>query len=92
MTTPTEFRNQILSKAAEDGEFRGSLLSDPAAAISSELGISIPDGLNIQVHEDGQNVVNLVLPPKRELAKEELEQVAGGLLYDDDFEPGSDTW
>ena len=36
MTTATELKTQILSKAEEDGEFRARLIADPKAAISAE--------------------------------------------------------
>ncbi len=78
MTTENKYHNQILSKASEDDDFRTSLLEDPAAAVSTELGIEMPDGLTINVHEDSQNVVNLVLPPKTELSADELDRTIGG--------------
>ncbi len=83
MTTGKEYHDQILAKASEDDDFRASLLEDPVAAVSSELNVDLPDELTINVHEDGQNVVNLVLPPKKRLAEDELAQVAGGQLLDD---------
>ncbi len=88
MTTENKYHNQILEKAAEDDAFRASLLEDPAAAVSSELGVDVPDGLTISVHEDSQNVVNLVLPPRTELSAEELEQAAGGTIGN----PNIDYW
>ena len=33
MTTATEMKTKLLTKAAEDGEFRAHLLADPKAAI-----------------------------------------------------------
>ena len=36
MTTATELKTKLLSKAAEDGDFRTRLLTDPRATISTE--------------------------------------------------------
>ena len=78
MTTATEMRAQILTKAEEDGDFRSLLIADPKAAISSETGTTIPDGFDVVVHEDSATTVHLVLPPSPELTEAEMEAVAGG--------------
>ena len=79
MTTATEMRTQILNRASEDGEFRALLIEDPKSAISAEVGVTIPDGFNVEVHEDSANTVHLVLPPSPQLTEAELERVAGGV-------------
>ena len=90
MTTATELRNQILSKAAEDGEFRALLIADPKAAISAEIGADIPDVFNVAVHEDSATTAHLVLPPSPELTDAELEMVAGGgSLWEDKVAPNA---
>jgi hypothetical protein len=78
MTTATELKTQILSKAAEDGDFRTRLLTDPRAAISAETGVTIPEGFNVAVHEDSATTAHLVLPPSPALTEAEMESVAGG--------------
>ena len=78
MTTATEMKDRILSKAAEDSEFRARLIADPKAAIASETGATIPEGFDVAVHEDSATILNLVLPPSSELTEAELENVAGG--------------
>lgn len=78
MTTATELKAQILSKAAEDGDFRARLIDDPKGAISSETGTTIPDGFNIVVHEDSATTAHLVLPPSDKLTEAELKTAAGG--------------
>ncbi len=87
ITKSADFRNQILSKASEDGEFRTRLLEDPTTVIGGELDVNLPDALEIQVHEDGPNVVNLVLPAKVQLGDSELANISGG-VHDHDF----DAW
>ena len=83
MTTATELKDQILSKAAEDGEFRARLIADPKAAISAETGTPIPDGFDLVVHEDSATTAHLVLPSSGELSEAEMKSVAGGVGYAD---------
>ncbi len=78
MTTATEVKDRILSKAEEDGDFRARLIADPKAAISAEIGAAIPDGFDVAVHEDSATTAHLVLPPSPALTDAELEAVAGG--------------
>ena len=78
MTTATEMRARILSKAVEDSEFRTHLIADPKAAIASEVGTAIPDGFDVLVHEDSPTTAHLVLPPSPKLTEAEMEAVAGG--------------
>ena len=77
MTTAAELKAQILSKAEEDGEFRARLIADPKAAISSEMGVAMPDGFDVAVHEDSATTAHLVLPPSPQLSEAELAQVSG---------------
>ena len=78
MTTATELKTKILTKAAEDGEFRTRLIADPRAAISAETGVTIAEGFNVVVHEDSGTTAHLVLPPSPALTEADLEMVAGG--------------
>ena len=77
MTTATELKTKILTKAAEDGDFRTRLLTDPRATISTELGMTIPEGFDVAVHEDSGTTAHLVLPPSPALTEAELMAVAG---------------
>ena len=79
MTTASEMRDAILSRAAEDGDFRARLMADPKAAIAAETGATIPEGFDVAVHEDSATTAHLVLPPSPELTDAELEMAAGGL-------------
>ena len=83
MTTATELKTRILSKADEDGDFRARLIADPKAAISAETGATIPDGFDVVVHEDSATTAHLVLPPSPELTGAELQAAAGG--YDNNW-------
>ena len=74
MKSGAEMRDHILGKAAEDAEFRTRLIADPKAALNEELGMKLPDGFAISVHEDSSTHVNLVLPPTDGLDPAALEQ------------------
>ena len=78
MTTATEMKTRILTRASEDGDFRARLIADPKSAISSEIGMAIPEGFDVVVHEDSGTTAHLVLPPSPELTEAELEHAAGG--------------
>ena len=78
MTTATELKTKILSKAAEDGDFRTRLLTDPRAAISAETGVTVPEGFHVAVHEDSGTTAHLVLPPSPALTEADLTMAAGG--------------
>ena len=78
MTTATEMRNRILSRAAEDGAFRAHLLADPKTTIATEIGTTMPEGFEVIVHEDTATTTHLVLPPSPQLTEAEMERVAGG--------------
>ena len=79
MTTATEMRDRILTRADEDDEFRARLIADPKAAISSETGATVPDGFDIVVHEESATMAHLVLPPSPKLTEAELEEATGGI-------------
>ena len=78
MTTATELKTRILTRASEDADFRARLVADPKSAISAETGTVIPDGFDVVVHEDGATTAHLVLPPSPELTEAEMEMAAGG--------------
>ncbi len=91
MATSNEYQNQILARAAEDDDFRNQLMDNASAAIASELNVEVPSELTINVHEDGRNVVNLVLPPKVELDQSQMDSIAGG-TDDTIMDPDEQLW
>ena len=82
MKTPNEMRMEILGKAADDADFRAKLLNDPNAAIADELGVTLPDGFKVEVHEEGADVAHLVLPPNAALDEQTLAQAHGADMWD----------
>ena len=77
MKNPDEIRAHIIGKATEDETFRSKLLSDPKSSIEEELGITIPDGVTVQVHENTTQHVHLVLPRTGKLSEKELTAAGG---------------
>ncbi len=84
MTTAKDFQDRIIQRAAEDDDFRARLTSDPTATVGAELNVELPEGLTINVHEDGSDTVNLVLPPKTQLGEGDLQSISGGSWHDPD--------
>jgi len=82
--TVEEIRAEIIQKASENEAFRAELLADPKAAIERELGVAIPEGFKIGVHEDNIMSINLVLPPA-ELSEADLSAVVAGSQAWQDF-------
>ena len=79
MRSEAEVRAHIAMKAAEDDEFRARLIADPRATVEDEAGIRFPDGYRIHVHEESATDAHVVLPPKPELSREQLDHIAGGM-------------
>lgn len=80
---------QIIARAVADRDFRARLLADPRAAILGEFGITLPQRMNLEVHENGGNVVHLVLPVVH-LTEAELELVAAGQGDEHEEDPYAD--
>ncbi len=79
MRNGNEALNQIVEKSALDADFRQRLIADPKATISDELGVTLADSMNIEIHESDMQTVHLALPPATDLSDEQLEAVAAGL-------------
>ena len=79
MKSAEEMRCLLTEKAVEDSAFRQQLVSDPRSVIQQEFGITIPDNIQIKVHESDMSTVHLALPPSSVLNEEQLQAVAAGL-------------
>lgn len=82
-------QGRIALRADRDPAFRQALLSDPPAAIKTELGIELPADLKIKVVEQDTDTLVLILPRRDSLAtlRASLPQrrpsVGGALSLDD---------
>ena len=79
MRSGDEMLKQIVDKSALDTDFRQQLLEDPKTTISNELGVTIPDSMNIIIHESDMQTVHLALPPDPNITEEQLEAISAGL-------------
>jgi hypothetical protein len=83
MPSRVEAERRLRERADADPAFRADLIADPKAAIESEFGVPVPDGVNVQVHEESLSELHLVLPVSSDdLSDAELEAVSGGGIYD----------
>ncbi len=78
MGSEAQVKAHIAMKATEDDDFRTRLVADPRATVEAETGLRFPDGYRIHVHEESAADAHLVLPPRPELSKEQLDRIAGG--------------
>ena len=54
--------SDLIKRAWEDAGFKRALLEDPRATIEKALGITLPTGLNLHIHEQTPTDLHLVLP------------------------------
>ena len=54
--------SDLIKRAWQDAEFKRQLLSDPRATLEGALGVSLPAGLNVYIHEQTPTDLHLVLP------------------------------
>ena len=79
MRSGDQMLQQITEKSAIDPDFRSQLLSDPKTTICEELDITMPDSMQIVVHESNMQTVHLALPPDPHITEEQLEAISAGL-------------
>ncbi|MCY4155244.1 MAG: NHLP leader peptide family RiPP precursor [Gammaproteobacteria bacterium] len=77
MQSAEDMRRQLTEKAVNDDDFRALLISDPKGAIAQELGVELPDEINVNVHESNADTLHLALPVS-EISEEQLEAIAAG--------------
>ncbi|MDE0459431.1 MAG: NHLP leader peptide family RiPP precursor [Chromatiales bacterium] len=79
MQSAEDMRRHLTEKAVENLEFRQQLLADPKSVIQQEFGVTIPDSINVVVHESDMQTVYLALPPNPVMDEEQLEAISAGL-------------
>ena len=78
MKKATEAADSLLSRAAEDTDFRERLLANPKETIEREFGVTLPADHEIHVHDETDAVTHLVLPPRSRFSAEEREAARTG--------------
>ncbi|SFG13673.1 NHLP leader peptide domain-containing protein [Desulfotomaculum arcticum] len=77
-TPRKEFKQQIILKAQSDKDFKKALVDNPKETLG-QLGVQVPEEVEVRVLEESAKVVYLVLPYNPdELTDEQLNTVAGG--------------
>lgn len=79
MRSGEEMLKQIVDKSAVDATFRQQLIADPRNTIIAELGVTLPESMNIVVHESDMQNVHIAIPPDPQITEEQLEAVSAGL-------------
>ncbi len=79
MQSAEDMRVHLTDKAATDSAFRAQLIADPKGVMNQEFGISVPDNIDIVVHESDMRTVHLALPPDPVMDEEQLEAISAGL-------------
>lgn len=76
-----DLSTRVSERVAADPAFRAYLITDPRAAISSVLGVVIPEGVEITVHESTPTHVHLALPPYEPASDDDLGAISGGSTW-----------
>ena len=79
-----EIERRLIEKSLADNAFRQRLLEDPRATMEQELGVRLPEEVQVRAVEETADTIYLVLPSSSslgeggELSDRELGAVAGG--------------
>lgn len=69
---------QLIAKCWSDDSFKQKLMSDPKSVLK-ENGVDIPEGLEVKMVENTDNVFHLVIPAKPDgLSDENLDKLGAG--------------
>lgn len=80
--TREEIEKAAITKAWKDENFKKDLMEKPHKALS-QLGVNVPEKIEIKVVEESAKLLYLVLPVNPdELTDESLDNVAGGSCKD----------
>lgn len=61
---PRDYINaEFISRAWRDQDFRAALLRDPRAVVEQELGVRLPEHIQIQIHQETPDTLHFILPP-----------------------------
>ena len=68
----------LVSRAAEDSDFRERLLQNPRETIETEFGVTLAEDHEIRVHEESYTATHVVLPPRSKLSEAERQAARTG--------------
>ncbi|MXX30567.1 MAG: NHLP leader peptide family natural product precursor [Gammaproteobacteria bacterium] len=70
---------QIIEKSSLDDDFRQALMADPKSTICDELGITMPESMNVVIHQSDMHTGHVALTPDPNITEEQLEAISAGL-------------
>jgi Nitrile hydratase, alpha chain len=77
-----DLEDRLVARAWADEAFRERLKADPRSAVAEEVGITLPESIEIEVLEETPQKGYLVIPANRVVISDELlEAASGGELY-----------
>ena len=83
-TGRADIERRLIEGSLRDESFRQRLLEDPRAAMEQELGVRLPEEVQVRAVEETADTIYLVLPSAsrvgevEELSDRDLDRVAGG--------------
>ena len=88
-----DFEEKLIRMAQSNREFKKALVEN-SKNILEQIGVQIPEDIEIRVVEESAKLVYLVLPfNSDELTDEQLDSVAGGgNVWDDLKKVGDEVW
>ncbi len=78
MKRPMDADDLLVSRAAEDSDFRERLLRRPRETVETEFGVTLAEDHEIHVHEETYTATHVVLPPRSKLSEAEREAARTG--------------
>jgi len=82
--TRGELNDLLAGFAAQNAQYKESLIKDPKGTIEKQLNSQLPTSLSVKVIEETPDTMHIVLPhvpaEGEELSDSDLEAVAGGFL------------
>ena len=71
--------SKVIAKAWSDEKFCARLKKDPVT-VCKEYGITFPQGVKVNVHQESKGEVHLVIPPlpSSDLFETEIKAISGG--------------
>lgn len=62
VSAPKSIDTRLIKKALQNSEFKSALMSEPKAVIEKELGIHLPENVEIEILEENKDKFYWVLP------------------------------
>ena len=73
-----EIRRHLVARADGETNCRDELGKNPKGAFEKEIGVEIPEGVSIHVHQENDTDFHIVLPSDNKLNEAQLEAMSGG--------------